>query len=301
MENNFILSLVIPTYNSERFIEPLLSKLILLKNRKDVEVIFVDASNKDNTYSILSAFISGAPNFSLFNLKHNDVSEQRNLGITSSKGEYISFIDSDDLISDDYCDVLIKEIKANNSDIIIFDFDHIVDERVIKHERYENKIVSNDRGYFFELLYHSKYAFNLSAVWAKVFKKELINSVRFVGSFFEDTEFTFEALLKAKTLHIIDKKLYFYISKSYVKSLSTFSSERNDLRFYQELNHYKKLRKLRFPTSIFALENAYNSLLRFKRDDGDFKRYKKVFIKETKFDFRFKVFLRRVYLFSNNK
>lgn len=114
-----LFSVIIPTYNSSNYIEECLES-ILNQKIKDFEIIVIDDGNKDTTNKIVLSYKKQFKNIKLLKNKNKGVSAARNLGISVARGEYIIFVDSDDVISENlfetifpYCQKGYDCIKYN--------------------------------------------------------------------------------------------------------------------------------------------------------------------------------------------
>ncbi len=112
-----LISVIIPAYNAEKFIERCLSS-VLGQSYRALEVIVVDDGSGDNTAAEVNRFVD--ERLSLLRLPSNcGQSVARNTGLAVAKGEYIGFVDADDFIDNDFYERLISEAKRSNADIVM--------------------------------------------------------------------------------------------------------------------------------------------------------------------------------------
>lgn len=204
MENDVILSMIVPNYNKGIKLKRCLDSIAKQINSY-IEVIIVDDCSDDDSMEILK-------NYNDFKiLRNNDnsgVSYSRNMGIEVARGEYITFIDSDDVVFDNYVDVILKKIELGK-DLYVFN--------VMKNNKKEYNFLHNKSISLDELIqiFPEKYlsAFVSYWVWNKVFKKSIINefNIRFSNiNFAEDEKFCFDYFSVIHDVYFIDEKLYMY-------------------------------------------------------------------------------------------
>lgn len=105
-----ILSFIIPTYNSEKYLEKCLNSIIKEPTKISYEILIIDDESCDNTIPIINSYIKKYPNIiRLIKQNHSGASATRNKGILESKGKFITFVDSDDEIDDNFFSKLLKE------------------------------------------------------------------------------------------------------------------------------------------------------------------------------------------------
>lgn len=190
MSNSPLLSIIIPIYNAEKYIEQCLNSITSLK-MTDFEVILIDDGSEDNSNAICERFSSIDKRFKLIKQENSGPSVARNKGIENATGKWISFVDADDWVDKDYA----KELEDINVDLVFFGF-----------RRHKNTEVTEagilNCGNFFDPneidcklveLLQSKNAF-FGYTWNKFFKKDLIDkhNIRFKKNlkYKEDEEFT---------------------------------------------------------------------------------------------------------------
>ena len=203
---NILISVIIPIYNSEEYLEKLLSSLREMIN-DNIQVILVNDGSTDNSKNIINRYNDI---FKVIHLKKNHgVSYARNYGLKYATGKYITFVDSDDSISKDYFKVLLKNIESNH-DIYAFELEHVYKDRVNKNTCEYKKLYTKEE--LFSNNFLKPYVF----IWVtnKCIKREVLlrNRISFNidYSIGEDLDFMLKVLNSIKTIYFIDKTLYYY-------------------------------------------------------------------------------------------
>ena len=124
MQNNCLVSIVIPVYNVEKYIEKCLLSVIN-QTYKNLEIIIVNDGTKDNSLKICEKIKQMDERVKIINQKNGGLSCARNTGIDNANGEYICFVDSDDFLENDFVEVLLNFAKEKNVDICACDFWYI--------------------------------------------------------------------------------------------------------------------------------------------------------------------------------
>ena len=212
------ISIIIPCYNTEKYINNMFSTL---RNQSfdDYEVIFVDDGSTDNTNKIIQNYLKENHRAKLITLPVNmGAGNARNIGIQNCKGEYVMFLDSDDMSSEDFLQIAYKTAKKENVDITLFKTNYY---------NYEKNRLYNDDVFW---LWHYKkcpietvftkedvkdrlFSFCRGVLWNKLFKRKLItdNNLVFLNTpKHNDTYFVYTAYACANTFYVIDKILYTY-------------------------------------------------------------------------------------------
>ena len=135
MKDNLV-SVIIPTYNSEKYIEETLNS-VLNQTYREFEIIIIDDCSKDNTFEIVKEYEKKYSNIVCLKQEQNKgVAEARNRGIKKSRGRYIAFLDSDDLW---YEKKLEKQLKLMKEKRVFFSYTAIemIDEegKILKEKR----------------------------------------------------------------------------------------------------------------------------------------------------------------------
>lgn len=206
-------SVVVPVYNVKEY---LIDCLNSIKNQTyaSMEIILVDDGSTDGSAQICDEFEQEDERISVIHKKNGGLSEARNVGLNASKGEYIIFIDSDDLISEKMLEEMVKCIKISNIDIVACAFKTFEDINEVSYIENSNNDISMVEGReLVQRLYKGEYNSIGFTAWNKLYKKSLFqkNGIEYpVGRFYEDAFTTFKLLYKAKQIALINKPLYYY-------------------------------------------------------------------------------------------
>ncbi|EAK1995240.1 glycosyltransferase family 2 protein [Campylobacter jejuni] len=163
------LSIIIPLFNSCDFISRALQSCIN-QTLKDIEILIIDDKSKDNSLNIVLEFAKKDPRIKIFQNEENlGTFASRNLGVLHSSSDFIMFLDSDDFLTPDACEIAFKEMKKG-FDLLCFDaFVHRVKTK--QFYRFKQDEVFNQKE-FLEFL--SKQRHFCWSVWAKCFRKDMI-------------------------------------------------------------------------------------------------------------------------------
>ncbi len=113
-------SIIIPIYNSEKYIEKCLNSIIK-QTLKDIEIILVNDGSTDKSLSILKSYAKKDKRIKLIDKENGGLASARNAGINASCGKYIYFIDSDDFIEINALEILYNKMEDSNLDTLFFD------------------------------------------------------------------------------------------------------------------------------------------------------------------------------------
>jgi glycosyltransferase involved in cell wall biosynthesis len=250
-----ILSLIIPVYNVEKYIEECINSVIIqLDNR--IEIIIVNDGTPDNSMKIIEHFLKDLPQnlqdcFIILNQENQGQSAARNRALDIVSGEYVGFVDSDDILDKNYIQELFNIIDSFNPDLISIRGGRF--EKTINHQDVTSEMKLLDKVELYELTQKLKIEiFNRHHwfIWSYIVKKSVIKNNRFaVGVYFEDALFLSSLMFEVNNIYFSDKKLYNYRS-NYNGSLLSVSPE----------NIEKNINSYRFVISHYYNEIKNNSL-----------------------------------------
>ena len=270
-EEDFLISIVIPVYNAEKYLEQCLNS-IKDQTYKNFEVILVNDGSIDHSESICMDFVKVDTRFKYFTKVNGGASSARNFGLDHVTGDFITFIDADDWVDENHLEVLINNIKDNNSDMAVssikkFDMSNNFHFRMYSNqEKYllnYNKLNREEFLVILPKLIAANNSYKIAV--SKLFKKELVSDIRFDESIIYggDLEFFFKLYLNINSISYIDEVTYVYRLHD-----ESSSSKFGQLHMKQELAIYKKMyeriEELGLPTIHYV--NTIRNLLDFRKD-----------------------------------
>lgn len=210
------LSIIIPIYNVEKYIKDCIES-ILNQKTNDFEVICIDDGSIDDSGKICDEYAILDSRIKVIHQKNKGVSFSRNLGMELSKGQYIAWIDPDDIINEKWFSE-INEYLNKNVDIVVFDYTLLKNGKK-KCINYKMKSGYLDNiSFLYDVLEDKKIN---SHLWRCVCKKALFANLKFPENtnIKEDYAILPYVIERAKKIFYISKCLYFYRVRQH--SLST--------------------------------------------------------------------------------
>lgn len=243
------ISIITPVYNVEKYLSRCI-KSIINQSFKDWELILLDDGSTDLSGIICDNYQKTDKRIKVIHKQNTGVSATRNLGIDIAKGEYITFIDSDDWIEIDYLAKMYYKIKEMNVLLLITGYveekNTVVTNPFIegKEKIYEKKEIQ------LEFLKQEKFMWS---VYDKLFSKKLIDNQRFVTrlKIGEDMYFLWSILKKIDKVGYIPLYKYHYDVGASSTMTSSFSLKWIDCIKVKE-KIYKDCKKISFKHKILA-------------------------------------------------
>lgn len=281
------ISIIVPAYNVQKYIKQCLESIIN-QTYKNLEIIVVNDGSKDKTLDIIESIAKDDSRIIVINQENQGVSASRNNALKGVDGDFVMFVDSDDWLDLDACEVLLKEAVKENADIVMcgyvreyentslpkasFDEDKII----FKCEDVKSKLHRRIFGPLGNELSAPEKLNAITTIWGKLYKASVLRDLEFVPyeeiGMCEDGYFNIFAFEKTKKAVFIKKFLYHYRkvisggSLTQKKEVDTF--ERNK-KFWKKLNLLIKskelsddyLKALNNRISLSLIENGISIML----------------------------------------
>lgn len=208
-----LISIIIPVFNVEQYLSYCIDS-ILKQSDSDFELLLIDDGSSDGSGAICDKYAQIDNRVRVFHQKNKGASSARNVGLDNARGEWISFVDADDWVADNY----IKEFKTigNKADITFFPCREIFQNGSVQI-RHLKSVSANTRKEIEAILYELKYGYIGDVFgWtvAKFIRSSLIteNKIRFKEElvFREDEIFTMDVCRYVKSVEVLDTPLYNY-------------------------------------------------------------------------------------------
>lgn len=204
-------SILIPAYNAEKYIVDCINS-IKRQTFKDWECIIIDDGSVDNTYNIVLDNVLDDKRFIIKKQLNQGVAKTRNELLKIAKGEYIVWVDADDLIKENMLCDIAKEMILHKADIYFFDYEIIYNKYNKKIQLFtESKFMSSK-----EFVKELAEEFNMySFLWNKVIKRNLYKEIVFKNvKMLEDYEILPKIVVVSQEIFYINKIFYSYIQHS---------------------------------------------------------------------------------------
>ena len=203
-----MISIIIPIYNAESSLRRMLNS-VLAQTYTDYECILVDDGSTDSSCHICKEYENRDSRFFCFMQGNGGVSSARNRGLELAKGDYITFLDADDSLPENYLAELYAACR--NADIAVCDTVIYENGKETLRFTHESTCLTGTEAVNFLL---SRKHIN-SGPCSKLFKKEILKDLQFPPlKTYEDILFVLEAFTRAEKIAVTDKTAYYYIQNT---------------------------------------------------------------------------------------
>lgn len=251
-----LVSIVVPVYNVEKYLWECLYSL-KEQSYKNIEVIMVNDGSTDGSRDICEK-ICEDKRFILINKKNGGLSSARNAGIDVARGEYITFVDSDDFVDQDFVQRLYDSVKTNDSQISIIGYQTCTDSgKVIqKFKYYRQGIVEKDE--IFKSILTEECIANYA--WNKLYSIQLFTHHRFPeGKAYEDVFLMYKLFDEADRISVCDDCSYFYRMRN--NSITTSPSKQNLMDALLAMQNRADYISKKYPSLIMECNSSLLSCL----------------------------------------
>lgn len=206
MDKNVIISIIMPVYNSEKYLKECIES-ILNQDFDSFELMLIDDGSTDNSPEICDEFAKNDSRVKVYHKKNGGICEARNFGMQYAVGEYIAFSDHDDLVKESFLKDNYEFIKNNKVDVLKFGResliikDGIVERKNIR--RFKREIITHEEvtRYFLRMRFNGA----MTCVWDGFYKREFLekNNIQFNTQYKkggEDIDFCSRCFVKASSV-----------------------------------------------------------------------------------------------------
>ena len=263
--NNPLVTVIVPVYKVEPYLRRCLDSIVN-QTYRNLEIILIDDGSPDNCGVICDEYAEIDKRIKVIHKKNGGLSSARNVGLDVFKGEYVSFVDSDDVVSLDMIEYLYDLLSDNNAEISVCLHEIVRDNhRWISFKNVNNQTVT-PKECIKKLLYNDGVD---TSAWAKLYKASLFNNVRYPqGKLFEDIATTYKLFFNANRIALGNEAKYSYILRNSSIVGSSFNEKKLDLLEMTDemgrnvLNVYPDLSKAVLRRRVYARFSTLNQLAR---------------------------------------
>lgn len=263
LQEKIDISIIIPVYNIEKFLRQCIESVIN-QTLKTIEIILIDDGSTDNSGNICDEYAKSDNRIIVIHQKNKGASYARNVGLKIAKGEWVTFVDSDDWVESDLYEVAMKKLNEKQADVFMFNYYNNYPKKQMKNNKapqmdfiVENnevrklqlcildtraiktlKVYGIDTQQDVEFQYKNQEWLGMSYLWNKIFKKEIIKNNRleislqeFRNVIYEDGLFCYKYFKSVAKVQYCSKYLYHHrrmensIMKSYNPQIIQISNK----------------------------------------------------------------------------
>lgn len=260
-----LVTIVVPIYKVESYLKKCLDSIVS-QTYVDLEIILVPQPGEDECEAICREYEKKDNRVIVLPQTVCDLSHARNVGIAHSHGEYIAFIDSDDMINSQYVEVLYGLIQEHKADIAECSSYAFIDEANIA-KRIDKKFINVHSGKeMCYKLFENTYGTDAGVIQTKLYKKHLFDTIKFPeGRLNEDGATNYKLYWNSDKIVVTGQKLYYYRSKRSDSIIHTISDRlsRDSLISARECKEFYKTMGEEF-LYINALYVYCNNIIRIR-------------------------------------
>lgn len=224
-------SIIVPVYKVDKYLRECINTL-LNQSYTNLEIILIDDESPDQCPVICDEFAAKDMRISVVHQQNGGAGNARNTGLNKATGKYVCFVDSDDLVHRNYVSELVHTLEQEKADIAVCSYYYLYKNRREKHGYNGSRQVLSQKDYLLCFLND----WTCSLIWNKIFRREVIGTVRFVeGHKIDDEFFTYQVVMNSKKVVLFDNPLYEYRMRA--SSVMNLSEQYEELILKDKLEY----------------------------------------------------------------
>lgn len=282
-----LISVIIPVYNVEKYLHRCLDSVIA-QTYQNLEIICVDDGSIDESGRICDQYAVRDARIKVIHQENQGLSAARNRGLDAAEGEYIAFVDSDDYILEDMYKKMLDKLLNYNVDLCVCQWQYEFSDgrQVVKKKNIDPTIYGRKASLeFARFLYRGNYENGVVvAAWNKLYRRVLLDKIRFEGRIHEDDAFNGRIMAKNISVYVMEEQFYVYAQNGDSLTNKPFSA--NKFFFLDVLAERRELFKsdafIRQETELLYCNMYIEYCLRARKDGVEVshpERYRQIFRK----------------------
>lgn len=237
-----LITVIVPVYNVEEYLRRCVDS-VLAQTYQNLEIILVDDGATDNSGIMCDEYAAKDARVKVVHKENGGLSDARNAALDIAKGEYITLVDSDDYLANDYVEYLLNLLNENHADIAACELKKVYSEADELDECQENIEILSGANALENLLYQRKVA---PCAVCKLYKREIFAEIRYPkGMHYEDLATIYKVLGECGRFVIGKKQKYYY----YQRANSIMNDDFNEKKMHriQVANELKTYVDAKYP------------------------------------------------------
>ena len=207
---NHLISVIIPIYNVELYLKDCINSIIC-QTYTNLEIILVNDGSPDNCGAICDEYALKDARVKVIHKENGGLSDARNAGLDICTGDYISFVDSDDVVHPQFIQVMYNNLIETDSDLSICFLKRFTKKEEIKNDFINPGLKIFTKNQIFYEFYEHKYSPNIVVAWNKLYKRKLFDNIKYPKDRKHEDEFVIHHILnKCNTVVFNFVELYYY-------------------------------------------------------------------------------------------
>lgn len=210
-----LISVIVPVYNVEQSLHACINSIVS-QTYKKLEIILVDDGSTDSSGDICDNFQKNDSRITVVHQRNKGLSQARNAGISVSTGSYLSFIDSDDLVSSIFIETLLTNLQEAKAQISICSIQKIRENGdIIDDPSCLPDMTLSSMKAIEQITEDKKNGWQLVPAWNKLYDRALFEHIRYpMGKLNEDEFVLYPLFFNANKITLSSKKMYYYTQRS---------------------------------------------------------------------------------------
>ena len=225
-----LVSVIVPVFNTGKYLQDCLDSIIG-QTYKNLEILLIDDGSTDESGKICDTYSTRDTRIKAFHRENQGVSAARNFGIEHCTADWLMFVDADDVLHRELINTVLSIAEQQKSDIVEFGYKKFINQ-LPNVDVIDYKLESFSGREMLRNLFMPGMGIQTDAVWSKIYRKELWNTIRFpLNKRFEDTATSYQVLYKANKVTYVNSELYFYRLSD-----RSFTAQQYDLQQFDQID-----------------------------------------------------------------
>lgn len=214
------LSIIIPIYNKGKYL-PECIESVLAQTYTDFELILVNDGSKDSSGDVCDKYATEDKRVKVRHKVNGGVSSARNAGIDMSSGEYLGFVDADDILVETMYETLVRNLEQYDADISICGVKRVSPSHEL-HLKVDETVTVFSADEALRKFFNGSI---LMSTYEKVFRRNIVDNIRYEPPLYEDTYYNFQAIQASHRIVASPDMLYLYMIRENSSSMAPFNQQ----------------------------------------------------------------------------